>query len=290
MPAKMSTGVSQRQRSCMFVLTALYRQGGEIAEKLHATTEPHLRPGDQAPEFLATVVALGRRLETALERLLVEDDNVYDASARLGRRYKEQQAVMSTVGQMVSRLRRGLLSQFKKPRLDGLGIEARNPRQPVMMLRLAERMLKSFERDDLEERLGEPFFAQAFDPRAQAAEIAPAVDELRRALRRIDEARRDLDRAVTAKKRVQKEYDVLFLHTARTFETFCRLAGENELADRVRPSVRRPGQTRQKLDAEDGKPERQKTRSEETGAGDESTSPADSRKRPTLVPVAAQAI
>ncbi len=38
-------------------------------------------------------------------------------------------------------------------------------------------------------------------------------------------------------------YDVTFLRVTRQLEDLCRLAGENDLADKVRPSVSRPGQT-----------------------------------------------
>ncbi|MEO0326106.1 MAG: hypothetical protein AAF447_24365 [Myxococcota bacterium] len=39
-------------------------------------------------------------------------------------------------------------------------------------------------------------------------------------------------------------YDVVFRMYASTLVTLFEMAGERELADRVRPSTRRPGQTR----------------------------------------------
>ena len=47
------------------------------------------------------------------------------------------------------------------------------------------------------------------------------------------------------------EYDRIFLRTARMFEDLCRLAGNDALAERVRPSSRSPGRTEQRADVID---------------------------------------
>jgi hypothetical protein len=54
--------------------------------------------------------------------------------------------------------------------------------------------------------------------------------------RQVDEHRRELDEGLIEKNKAKEEHDRVFLHTARAFESFCRLAGEDELADRVRKS------------------------------------------------------
>lgn len=284
MPAKTSAEVVARQKSCFFLLTALYRQGAAIAESLLGTVEPHLQDGDEKPEFFAPISGLGRRLKAVFMRLVADDERVYSANVRLNELRGERDDKARHLGNAVGRLRRTILNQFQAPKLEALGLASRNPRDPVALLRLADRVGKTFRRDDLSQWLGEPFFVESFDLRAQASEVASAADELRRVLWRINGAQRDLDREVTTKAKTQEEYDVLFLHTARTFEAFCRLAGERELADRVRPSIRRPGRTKRDPETEDAPSEEQETRGEETGSEDASSSPAETDNPPAATP------
>ena len=51
------------------------------------------------------------------------------------------------------------------------------------------------------------------------------------------------DEALIERQRAREDYGTLFVHSVRPFESFCRLAGEHEMAARVRPSERNPGQT-----------------------------------------------
>ncbi|MCP5017154.1 MAG: hypothetical protein GY938_18060, partial [Ketobacter sp.] len=69
-------------------------------------------------------------------------------------------------------------------------------------------------------------------------------DEQRRLNREVQESRK-------VKNRKLEEHKDTFLWTARTLEGFYRLAGENELADRIRPSLRRRGLRAVDVEAEE---------------------------------------
>ena len=71
---------------------------------------------------------------------------------------------------------------------------------------------------------------------APSAGLADIVDNM-------SDLQRDAEAALLHKREVTKEYDALFRDGARTFESYCRMAGKTELADWVRPSVKRPGRT-----------------------------------------------
>ncbi len=90
----------------------------------------------------------------------------------------------------------------------------------------------------------EPLFpGDDFDPRKYAKQIRGRAGELGTCLDRIPDLQRDAEAALLHKREVTDEYDSLFGNGARTFESYCRMAGKTKLADRVRPSASRPGRT-----------------------------------------------
>ena len=81
----------------------------------------------------------------------------------------------------------------------------------------------------------------ALDPPTMADQLATGADELDGVLVDINEAEKQADVTRQAKNEAIATYDRKFLRVARLAEALFHFAGMHELADRVRPSTRRPG-------------------------------------------------
>jgi len=237
--SKVSTG---KEKSGRYLLAVIFLQGPEIAQMLLDLFRPHQLPDDPEPDFWCTILAIGRKLKDAVDKVTVADKVLFAANAALEAARKVRDEKAQFLSQQIQGLRQACAGLIINLSVQQLGFDQRTPQDPVPLVTQAERVsehLRSPEAIDAQ-RL---FPDDPFDPKAYAAAVEKSAGELRTALDDVAAARRVAEKALLEKRAVTEEYDNLFLHGARTFESYCRLAGKKELADRVRPSETRPGET-----------------------------------------------
>ncbi len=241
MPARTSKQSSDREKACRFVLSALFQYGQEISRLLVDLFSPDLKESDTTPDFFGTVVAVGRKLKVAIDRVVAADGRLFAANTALDRERKLRARKTSRLARLIMGLRGACSSLFIDLPVQQLGFDARTAQDPVPLLIQADRVVENLESDEFQ---GEPLFPGVdFDPKKYAAQVRDGAGGLRGCLDNIAEMKRKADTALLEKRAITEEYDDLFLQGARAFETYCRMAGKTELADRVRPSESRPGRT-----------------------------------------------
>ena len=99
---------------------------------------------------LVVILGFGRALKQRLSRLVKADERHYQEKAVYSALLKKRDSLTRELTQLVVALRRIVLGEHVQPDLDQLGFEGETAREPVPVLRQADRIVEIFAKGDLE--------------------------------------------------------------------------------------------------------------------------------------------
>jgi hypothetical protein len=229
--------VNDRYRATRIVVEAAFTHANAAGARLDevlAQPLPEEGPGGAA----GVIRRLGRTLMASAEELVAADraheaEKADDAAVR-----RELEGAIEEVYGAVVDFRVGLEAVGGVEAMTRAGLVGVTPREPIALGRMAQALL-----DALPGLASVPATRRGltFDAMSYAEPVAASVARLGGAQVALRREERELEATLMIKNRVMAAHDARFLSIARMLESRFRLAGFEELANRVRPSARRPG-------------------------------------------------
>lgn len=238
--------VSEREQSARAVDAAFGTHGPVVAGKLVALLSEAADPAESRPEVDILLSALRRRLERAQVAMTAADrahtlELGDDAAVRDAR-----DVAKASVLSLVTSIRLSLTSRFGSDFGGRLGASGPAPIVPSDVLNWGKKFhdaltnvtLPQVDLDsDLTDDVG------TFSKEVALRKLSQRLTQLEQALAAVARESREAEVSQAKKDQAIADYDRTFSLTASLLEVLLRFAGETTLADKVRPSSRRPGVT-----------------------------------------------
>ena len=271
--AELLRTIGSRLRSFLSVEDAVIHHGERIHKLLDQRYNRHLPEGMRI-DFLANMRAILELLRMACDRLTrAERSLVAERSGDKSPRYGRDQ-VAQELSSLIVGGRDAFDYMYRPVSVEEYGFPRYIAETPLDLARQGEHLTEQL---DLPGRLfPEPRIEGGLPLTAMAATITDKTAELRRLLSDVGKEVKMEELAHVEKERAKDYYDLLLVWGARIVESYFRMAGEKELAARVRPSLTRPGLTRGVELEEEGEAQEDDDR-EGTGDGESGGGSADGR-------------
>ncbi len=235
MPSRM---IVLRERSARLVANSGKTHAKKIAEALHKRLEPHLQAGESMPDFRIVIALLARSLEHDMDELnAAEVAHKTESREDTEARNERDTAGDELYGKLIN-TRAGVDLVYGPAAAKALGLSGSTPRDPTTVLEFARRLRLSLAKLNALAPLRQ---AMTLNIATLESELDSAITRHQDALNTVARETRETEAELTRKSRIQASYDRHFSSVAACFEGLFRLAGQEELANRVRPSQRRPG-------------------------------------------------
>jgi hypothetical protein len=234
-----SRQVTDREKSARSVIAAGEANADLVQSALAEQVKPFLEKGEKVPDYAGMIRLSGRRLGAARDHMVTADEAheqelADDAPAR-----EERDEAQASLRAELVELREMISGVYGGPTAGRLFVGS-TPEDPVLLGRFAGEVADAFKRVKLPA------------PRVKGAKLD--VDEIIASLRdgrvrleghleAVQREIREAQQTAEAKNAAIAAYDTLFTSVATTLSGLLRQAGKPDLAARVRPSARSPGQT-----------------------------------------------
>lgn len=245
-----SIQVVNRQKSATSVAAAGETHAERVGTAVDKQLASCLAEGETVGPTAQLIRVTARRLARLADTMVKADEaHQNELADDDGFRAKRDEAAAKLYSHLVDQ-REWMGGLFGTGALKSLGFSSPTPQDPVMLERFAGEVVTR--------QSGTLPPAKRKDVKWSAAESNAEINGLRtelntqianvaREVREAQGTKLNRDAAVTA-------YDEAFGRTANLFVALFRFAGDEELATRVRPSSRRPGQTEENVEGEGSAP------------------------------------
>ncbi len=239
MPAKL---VTDRQKSATAVGAAATTHAARVAKSFTETLSPVLKKNQSPPDIEGLMLTVAEWLANAASEMVKTDEaHTHELSDDDEPRRRRDEAQAALYEELVS-LRDLINGFYGAAATRMLGFSSGTPRDATALSRFAGEVSKALR----EKELPAPKRADT-TVKWSPAKTADEIDKLRK---KLDEALTDVAREIREaqgtlvnKNDALDAYDSAFSRTANLLAGLFMFAGETALAERVRPSTRRLGQT-----------------------------------------------
>ena len=228
-----------QRRAVTDLAATLAAQGDTAAAGLVERLAPLLEEGEEMPDVKLLFRLLGRHAKRAGEELDVADTGRWAAGMTLSALRLQCRQEKAALYAAAVKVRKTLVELYGSKRCRfQFGLAARTPRGAAELAEEVRRMVSRLASPDL--KLPPPRLPGVkADPAGWAKELRPGLARLERLLAEMEQRRIAVGDEVIGREKALAACEETYLLVARTTEALFALAGEKELARRVRPKAPR---------------------------------------------------
>ncbi|MDI3282957.1 hypothetical protein [Polyangium sp. 15x6] len=237
-----SKAVTDRQKSARAVTAAAHTHANEVATHVAELLSPHLRPDEEMPDVSLFLRLVGRLIATENEALVRADaaherELADDAAPR-----KARDEAVEKVRRILVDLRAAVETTCGMAGLPRLHLLEAVPTDPSVLATIGRSVLDALRDESV--RLPAPRRrGLSLDREAFAEELELELPPLEKALAAVAREAREAEATLRQKRAAMEANDRAFSRGAAVLSSTFALAGLEDLAGRLKPSVRQPGET-----------------------------------------------
>lgn len=230
--------ILDRQNASDAVIEQVSQHLPAARDALTAVLSPYLHPGETLPDVGLLVNLVARRLAVLREQMVIADDAHEEELSDDAKPQEDRDDTAADLWAMLSETRELLKGVFGASALPALGFKGSIPEDPEDLVPFSRRVVTALRAGDLPPARVP---SVVVDPNALVAPLADDLERLELALDDVDREEREAEVTLRDKQAALDRYDMGFSQCASFLVGLFSLAGDDELAQRLRPSARRPG-------------------------------------------------